>query len=130
MADNVGLKPVWGLGQLRVLGHKGKLMKVALITALLAAGLVGCQSIPGNTGLSRHGDGSTPDQAVDLSNARTEFEGIRAEKAWIDLHFPGAEVASQALITRPKAMDLLTITLPSGGTREVYFDISSFFGKL
>lgn len=106
-------------------------MKFALLIALLAAGLVGCQTISGNNqSTARNGDGSSPDRAVDLSSARTELEGIRAEKAWIDLHYPGAEVASQALITQPKAMDILKITLPSGGTREIYFDISSFFGKM
>jgi hypothetical protein len=79
---------------------------------------------------STGGDGSTPERAVDLSAAHTEFEGITAEKTWLDAHFPGARVESQALLSGPPTMDLLTIKLSSGETREVYFNISSYFGKM
>jgi hypothetical protein len=86
--------------------------------------------VPSDQVKATHGDGSTADLAVDLSKAHTEFEGIQAERAWLDEHYPGSTIESQALLVGPRAMDLLTISLPSGETRKVYFDISSYFGKL
>ena len=77
-----------------------------------------------------HGDGSSPVLAVDLSQARTEEEGMAAEKAWLNKHYPGARVESQALLSGPPVMDLIKITLPSGEKRSIYFDISSYFGKM
>ena len=105
-----------------------------VVAALSLALLAGCQSMlestaPGSSSSSQR-DGSTPEQAVDLSYAHTEGEGIRAERDWIEQHFPGAKVASQALLMTSRPMDLMTLTLPSGETKRVYFDISSYFGKM
>ena len=75
-------------------------------------------------------DGSTPSLAVDLSAAHTEEEGMKAERAWLDQYYPGAKVKSQSLLLGPPVMDLLKITLPSGEDRSVYFNISSYFGKM
>jgi len=75
-------------------------------------------------------DGSTPELAVDLSTARNEMDGMLAQKAWLDEHYPGARVKSQSLIMGRKVMDLLTLELPSGEEKDVYFDISSYFGKM
>ena len=105
-------------------------MRIVCLASLFALALAGCQSVPAVQTRAAHGDGSSPELAVDLSSAHTEFEGINAEKSWLAEHYPGATVESQALLMGPPAMDLLKITLPSGGTRDVYFDISSYFGKL
>jgi hypothetical protein len=105
-----------------------------VVAALSLALLAGCQSMPeskeASSNPSSQRDGSTPELAVDLSYAHTESEGIRAERDWIEQHFPGAKVASQALLMTSKPMDLMTLTLPSGETEKVYFDISSYFGKM
>jgi len=52
-----------------------------------------------------------------------------AQKDWLNRHYPGARVTSQSLLSGPPVMDLITISLPSGEEREIYFDISSYFGK-
>ena len=105
-------------------------MKLVMLASLIALALCSCQSVPTAPTQARHGDGSAPELAVDLSNAHTEFEGIKAEKDWLAEHYPGATIKSQALLMGPPTMDLLKIVLPSGETRDVYFDISSYFGKL
>ena len=105
-------------------------MRFQFLASLLALVLLGCQSVSSVQTRARHGDGSTPELAVDLSSAHTEFEGIKAEKDWLAKHYPGARIESQALLMGPPTMDLLKITLPSGEARDVYFDISSYFGKL
>lgn len=66
---------------------------------------------------------------MDLSAAHSEGEGIAAEREWLDRHYPGAQITGQSLLVGPPFMDLITISLPSGEEREVYFDISSYFGK-
>lgn len=98
-------------------------------TIVLALGLAACQSAPPAQATFTHGDGSSPEQAVDLSVAHTEGEGMAAERAWLGQHYPGARVTSQALLLGPPVMDLLTISLPSGEEKKLYFDISSYFGK-
>lgn len=114
----------------RRLDHMERFMRITLFASWFLLSLSGCQSLSSPEKLTSQGDGSSADLAVDLSAARTEFEGIQAEKVWLNQHYPGARVKSQSLIAGKKMMDLLTIVLPSGEEREVYFDISSFFGKL
>ena len=105
-----------------------------VVAALSVALLAGCQSMPEPNApssiSSSQRDGSTAELAVDLSYVHTEGEGIRAERDWIEQHFPGAKVASQALLMTSRPMDLMTLTLPSGETKKVFFDISSYFGKM
>ena len=105
-------------------------MRHLLATTLLILCLGACHTTPVAKTDFTHGDGSKPELAVDLSSAHNETEGIRAEKAWLGTHYPGFRVKSQALLAGPPMMDLLTVLLPSGEVRRVYFDISSFFGKL
>ncbi len=104
-------------------------MRRVVITFVLLAGLVACQSVsPSRAGIA-HGDGSSPEHAVDLSIAHSEAEGMAAQRDWLNRHYPGAQVTSQSLLSGPPVMDLITISLPSGEEREIYFDISSYFGK-
>ncbi|KMM75011.1 hypothetical protein ACP93_13595 [Xanthomonas sp. NCPPB 1128] len=104
-------------------------MKYGMLSLVLLAGLVACQSTPSPRSAIAHGDGASPDRPVDLSAAHSEGEGIAAQRNWLDQHYPGARIKSQSLLFEPSAMDLITVVLPSGEEREVYFDISSYFGK-
>lgn len=54
---------------------------------------------------------------------------MKAQRDWLNRYYPGAQVTAQSLLSGPPAMDLITISLPSGEEREIYFDISSYFGK-
>ncbi|MGC3981419.1 MAG: hypothetical protein QM808_09185 [Steroidobacteraceae bacterium] len=105
-------------------------MRSLILALALTTILAACQSTPSQQTSVAENEGSSPKLAVDLSKAKTESDGIRAERTWIKQHYPGATVKSQALLMGPPVMDLLVISLPSGEERSIYFDISSFFGKL
>jgi hypothetical protein len=105
-------------------------MRRAVLSLVVLAGLVACQSAPSSRPDTAHGDGSSPERPVDLSAARTEGAGIAAQRKWLNQHYPGAQIKSQALLEGPPLIDQITLSLPSGEERQVYFDISSYFGKL
>lgn len=57
--------------------------------------------------------------------------GIAQEDAYIDRTFPGSRKIGQTLTDCGAAkVDVITIQTPAGDTREVWFDVSSFFGKV
>ena len=99
----------------------------ALITILLAA----CQTTSAGPGAAHNdaADGLTANTAIRL-DAKNTSEGIAAERRWIQHNYPGAKVKSQSLLMTPRPMDQIEIELPSGESRDLYFDISSFFGKM
>lgn len=99
-------------------------MQRVLIVVVLALLLAACQSTPAgrDSADSAQGDGLTAESAV-------RVRSIQAERQWLQKHYPGAEVKSQALLMGKVPMDLITIQLPSGEEKKIYFDISSFFGK-
>lgn len=99
-------------------------MQRVLIMVVLTLLLAACQSTSSHRegAGSSEGDGLTTESAVRVRN-------IQAERQWLQKHYPGAEVKSQALLMGAVPMDLITIQLPSGEEKKIYFDISSFFGK-
>jgi hypothetical protein len=101
-------------------------------SALLALLLTACDTIPAHSEatLQDATDGLTAETAVRLHDAKTEAAGIAAEKDWIQKNYPGARVKSQSLLMGSRPMDLIKLELPSGENRDIYFDISSFFGKM
>lgn len=71
----------------------------------------------------KSGDGKTQDTAYHVKNVGEEYQVIRAL---------GLRPAQQALIINDKgtAFDLMTVVDPKSGEKvEIWFDISSFFGK-
>ena len=76
------------------------------------------------------GDGSSCEQAVVILGAAGEFQGISAEYAWLNKHYPGYRVLDQALVLcADHWADILGIRTAQGTGRDVYFDIEDFFGK-
>jgi hypothetical protein len=80
---------------------------------------------------------STTHDVIKL-NAHTHILGVTAEYAWVKKAYPGSEVQRQALTTlelmtkkksRDVHFDCLTVKLADGHIKEVFFDISSFFGS-
>ena len=68
-------------------------------------------------------DGSSFEKAVNVKSIDEEYNLI-AE------HYPGSKFLGQALVfNAKKPFDRLSIELPDGSKKDVYFDISSFFGK-
>ena len=75
-------------------------------------------------------DGSTPATAIVIEAPNTQA-GIAQEYAYVRRAYPGWERVRQALIEHEgRRYDRLTIRSPSGETRDVFFDITSFFGKM
>ena len=74
-------------------------------------------------------DGSSFEKAIVL-NEKSTGAGIKAEYAWVKEKYPDSKVVKQALIHKgKKSYDMLTVQKADGGTEEVYFDITSFYGK-
>jgi hypothetical protein len=75
-------------------------------------------------------DGRSFQTAV-VIQAPDESSGVQAEYAWIRVHLPKGRPAGQKLLGHGDRMyDLIQVELPDGSIRDVYFDITAFFGKL
>ena len=87
------------------------------------AGLSGCVLPPDAPTVLASASGTGPDDAYVVSSVAQEYEILR---------MLGLERASQSLHTlNGKPFDVLTATDPeTEETREVWFDISRFFGRL
>lgn len=68
-------------------------------------------------------DGLTIERAVKAKSVDFEY-------AWVEQHYPGSRVTGQVLLTRKRIpYDKLEVVSIDGKKIELYFDISSFFGK-
>lgn len=74
-------------------------------------------------------DGSSFERAIPIVAANS-LEGVPMEYAYLRRHYPGWRRAKQELLRKDgRAYDRLTIVSPEGETRQIYFDITGFFGK-
>ena len=98
-------------------------------TTAHAVMVIGCRTAQPTSTYSG-GDGSSYSQAVVIRSARDEDTGLAAERAWLKQRYPGFKSREQSLkIVHGRAYDLITIRT-ANGQESVYFDITSFFGKL
>ena len=75
-------------------------------------------------------DGLFPAKAV-VMQSKGESAGVSSEYVWPAKHYPGYKMRSQELIFyKNKPFDLLVFDMPDGSKHKIYFNISSFFGKL
>ncbi len=71
----------------------------------------------------KEADGSSFEKAIPVKSVDAEYQWLRAKH-------PGHKVKRQALLANGgKHYDRISITTKDGKELEVYFDISSFFGK-
>ena len=114
-------------------------MKTPVIVILLLSGLffTACSSSKSISNLSSTkatvqtsgNEGTSFENAV-VIHEKTETKGIAAEYAWLDAHFPGYKMKSQALkMNKKRVYDVLSFTTKQGKDMEIYFDITEFFGK-
>ncbi len=76
------------------------------------------------------GDGTSIENAVFIKNAKSEFEGVKAESEWIARVHPGWKKGMQALlVVKGRPYDRIEYTTSKGEIRIIYFDIADFFGK-
>jgi hypothetical protein len=91
------------------------------MTAILAVMLAGCAATSIDTSGGR--DGSSFDKAVIVGS-------VRAEYLYIDRTWKDANIGSQVVKEKDgKEYDVVSITTKEGATKDVYFDISSFYRK-
>ena len=75
------------------------------------------------------GDGSSVQKAV-VINADNETSGVAAEWEWLRSHLSGWRVRRQVLMGKAgRKYDRFTVVSPDGKQKEIYFDISKYFGK-
>lgn len=82
------------------------------------------------------GDGSSQVRAVIITNAKTSYKGIQAETIWLEKNhgirnLDWRMLSQDILEAKNKTYDVLTIEkIATKKEVKVYFDITSFYGKL
>jgi TPR repeat protein len=78
------------------------------------------------------GDGSTPERAIKLLDAKNESDGVTFEHKAAAYYFRGWTWKGQSLITRlsPNVYDQIEMIGPNGAARSIYFDITNWFGRM
>jgi|GEM_PF-2058693 hypothetical protein len=99
-----------------------------ILAAALLAGLA-------HTSLAREpGVSSTPGSSYATAirvPSTNERDGIRWERSYLASHYRGARFAGQRLGNHAgHVYDIMTIVTPDGKQQSIYFDISSYFGRL
>lgn len=75
------------------------------------------------------GDGRSADSAIIIRGAADSADGITSEYGWLERNYPGATLRMQSLRQEGDRMyDVLEIETKDGTSREIWFDISDFFG--
>jgi hypothetical protein len=79
------------------------------------------------------GSGDSREDAIVIRNAPTHMAGVAAEYLYLQEKFGEREVhyklISQMLLKGDKPVDRMTIELADGTHKNIFFDISEFFGK-
>ena len=86
--------------------------------------LIACSSTKNiSTSNSNDRDGSSFEKAIIVKSIKTEYE-------WLAENYPGYKIKMQSLSEyKKKHYDILNIETADGIEKDVYFDISKFFGK-
>lgn len=104
--------------------------RLFVVFALLLFIFASCSSTKKLAGASAVQDGKSFETAIIITETH-ERQGVDAEYAWIKVKYPGAKTQGQALSSHDKKpYDIIHIVTAEGTKLDVYFDISSFFGKL
>ncbi len=76
------------------------------------------------------GDGSCKEKSIIILGAKSDAEGVGAEYRYLDLHYKGWQHDEQSLIFhQDKQYDIMAIILADGSKKEVWFDITDFYGR-
>jgi len=76
------------------------------------------------------GNGSSKEQAIIILGADNEFEGVDAECDYLESKYGEHEIESQVFIGEAdKKYDVLNIKFSDENKKELWFDITDFYGK-
>jgi hypothetical protein len=105
------------------------LICVISITACTTTSNVVNEPVQKNKSVSSAEDGSSYENAI-VINEKSESAGVPSEYTWIRTHYPGSVTLGQSLVfNKNKPYDILRIKTKEGEEKEIYFDISKFYGK-
>ena len=103
-----------------------------LALGLALSGSVEAKTRPHRAPAATHqqrADGSSQERAVVIHENDTP-RGIAAENRWIAQNMPGYRKIGQALIQGQNGIyDRISVVGPHGDRKEVFFEISEFFGR-
>jgi hypothetical protein len=104
-----------------------KILSVAIVFLLLFSSCASTNKTKQVDLASR--DGSSFEKAIVITE-KTESTGVDAEYKWLAVHYPGYSSTGQSLNMNDKRpYDIIYITTKEGDKKQVYFDISNYFGK-
>jgi hypothetical protein len=79
------------------------------------------------------GSGDSREDAIIIKNAANHRAGVDAEYLYLQKRFGARDshwrLVFQMLLKGEKPMDRLSIELTGGTIKDIYFDVSEFFGK-
>jgi ABC-type glycerol-3-phosphate transport system substrate-binding protein len=114
-------------------------MKTITFSLVLAISLVACSSSKKTTTnkvSSRtitHADilrGGTSFENAIVIKVEKEGAGVAEEYKWLSLSYPGYSTIRKTQASKiKKHYDIITIRTKDGQEKDIYFDITSFFGK-
>lgn len=103
-------------------------MNRIVFLAVIIAIVLGCKPTPPDVTFVG-GNGSNFDNAVLIKGA-TELTGIPAEYGWLAKQYPGYRKLDQSTIEQNQRLyDVIRFTTREGIQKNVYFDITEFYGK-
>lgn len=105
---------------------------MSLLCWTAAQGLCSEKEVSGekSSSIKISGSGNSTDDPVVVKGAADGQEGVRAEYTFLAKRFPKCSQVSQRLIRhKGHPIDVIRIRLANGTERDVFFDISDFFGK-
>ena len=125
-----------------LLNMKTKILALLICSSVIVACSSNKNTVEGTTGntdkplpktattFTAQRDGSSFERAI-VIDEKTERAGIDAENAQLLALFPGSKRVSQRMeVYKDKQHEIINISTPDGREVAVYFDISSYFGKL
>ena len=104
------------------------------VAAIVLTGCTATKSASGDIGtkevLPAGADGSSPEKAIVIQE-KTEGAGVDAEYAWLKKYYPGYTFIGQTLDFSKdgRPYDVMHIKTAEGKKKDVYFDISNYYGK-
>jgi hypothetical protein len=82
-----------------------------------------------NKEIKTENDGTSFDKAI-IIEEQTESKGVNAEYIWLKQHYPGYKLKNQSLSNyNKKPYDVMNIVTSEGENKNIYFDITNFYGK-
>jgi len=76
------------------------------------------------------GDGTSKEKTIIIFGAESELEGVDAEYEFIQSLHTEFELDSQTFLEKGnKRYDVLNVKLPGGTKKDIWFEISDFYGR-